>query len=72
MIIGIMMLKCQHVLNLAVNANIKEEENLIKKLRKIVKHIRKTQSCLEELKRLTIVSNKTFKCPFYRWAYGYS
>ena len=52
-----------HILNLAVNVGIKEEENLIKKLRKIVKHIRKTQSCLEELKRLAIASNKGFKCP---------
>ena len=52
-----------HILNLAVNVGIKEEENLIKKLRKIVKHIRKTQSCLEELKRLAIASNKGFKRP---------
>lgn len=52
-----------HILNLAVNAGLKKEENLIKKLRKIVKHIRKTQSYLEELKRLAIASNVTFKCP---------
>jgi len=52
-----------HILNLAVNVDIKEEENLIKKLRKIVKHIRKTQFCLEKLKRLVIASNKDFKYP---------
>ena len=50
-----------YILNLTLNVSIKEEENLIKKLRKIVKYIRKTQSYLEELKRLAIASNKGFK-----------
>jgi len=52
-----------HILNLAVNAGLKEEEDLIKKLRKIVKCVKKTQSCLEELKRLAVASNKAFKSP---------
>ena len=50
-----------HILNLAVNAGLKEEEDLIKKLRKIVKCVKKTQSCLEELKRLAVASDKAFK-----------
>lgn len=52
-----------HILNLAVNAGLKHVENLIKKLRKIVKSVRKTQSYLEELERLAIAANQTFKHP---------
>jgi len=52
-----------HILNLAVSAGIKKEEDLIKRLRKIVKLVRRTQSCLEELKRLAIAADKTFKHP---------
>ena len=58
-------INCQcicHILNLAANAGIKEVD-LIKKLRKIVKHVRKTQSCLEELKRLAIASSTPYKKP---------
>jgi hypothetical protein len=50
-----------HILNLSVGVGIKKEEDLIKKLRKIVKLVRKTQSYLEELKRLAIAGDKTFK-----------
>ena len=50
-------------MNLAVSAGIKKEEDLIKRLRKIVKLVRRTQSCLEELKRLAIAADKTFKHP---------
>jgi hypothetical protein len=39
------------------NAGLKKEENLIKKLRKIVKSVRRTQLYLEELKRLAIAGN---------------
>ncbi|GES96273.1 zinc finger BED domain-containing protein 1-like [Rhizophagus clarus] len=52
-----------HILNLAVNAGLKYIENLIKKLRKIVKSIRRTQLYLEELERLAIAANHTFKHP---------
>ena len=52
-----------HILNLAVNARLKKKENLIKKLRKIVKRIRRTQLYLEELERLAIAANHTFKHP---------
>ncbi|GES87046.1 zinc finger BED domain-containing protein RICESLEEPER 2-like [Rhizophagus clarus] len=52
-----------HILNLAVNAGLKFIENLIKKLRKIVKSIRRTQLYLEELERLVIAANHTFKHP---------
>lgn len=52
-----------HILNLAVNAGLKHEENLIKKLRKIVKCVRRTQLYLEELERLAIAGNQTFKHP---------
>lgn len=52
-----------HILNLAVNAGLKNEEDVIKKLRKIVKTIRRTQLYLEELERLAIAGNKTFKRP---------
>ena len=52
-----------HILNLAVNAGLKKEEDLIKKLRKLVKCIRRTQSYLEELERLAIAGNQTFKHP---------
>ena len=52
-----------HILNLAVSAGIKKEEDLIKRLRKIVKLVRRTQSYLEELKRLAIAADKTFKHP---------
>lgn len=52
-----------HILNLAVNAGLKNEENLIKKLRKIVKTIRRTQLYLEELERLAIAGSKSFKRP---------
>jgi hypothetical protein len=52
-----------HILNLAVNAGLKHIENLIKKLRKIVKCVRRTQIYLEELERLAIAANHTFKHP---------
>ncbi|EXX65125.1 hypothetical protein RirG_136280 [Rhizophagus irregularis DAOM 197198w] len=52
-----------HILNLAVNAGLKHVENLIKKLRKIVKRVRRTQLYLEELERLAIAANHTFKHP---------
>ena len=52
-----------HILNLAVNAELKKEENLIKKLRKIVKGVRRTQLYLEELERLAVAGNQTFKHP---------
>ncbi|CAB4443300.1 unnamed protein product [Rhizophagus irregularis] len=52
-----------HILNLAVNAGLKHIENLIKKLRKIVKRVRRTQLYLEELERLAIAANHTFKHP---------
>ncbi|GES97194.1 zinc finger BED domain-containing protein 1-like [Rhizophagus clarus] len=51
-----------YILNLAVNAGLKFIENLIK-LRKIVKSIRRTQLYLEELERLAIAANHTFKHP---------
>ncbi|CAB4427392.1 unnamed protein product [Rhizophagus irregularis] len=52
-----------HILNLAVNSGLKHIENLIKKLRKIVKRVRRTQLYLEELERLAIAANRTFKHP---------
>ena len=52
-----------HILNLAVNAGLEHIENLIKKLRKIIKCVRRTQLYLEELERLAIATNHTFKHP---------
>ena len=52
-----------HVLNLAIQAGINEEKYLIKKLRKLCKKVRKSQSFLENLERLAIASNKKFKKP---------
>ncbi|CAB4377452.1 unnamed protein product [Rhizophagus irregularis] len=46
-----------------LNAELKHVENLIKKLRKIVKRVRRTQLYLEELERLAIAANHTFKHP---------
>ncbi|CAB5367680.1 unnamed protein product [Rhizophagus irregularis] len=46
-----------------LNAGLKHVENLIKKLRKIVKRVRRTQLYLEELERLAIAANHTFKHP---------
>ena len=52
-----------HILNLAVNAGLKKEESLLKKLRKLIKCVRKTQLYLEELERLAIAGNQIFKRP---------
>jgi hypothetical protein len=52
-----------HILNLAVNAGLKKEETLLKKLRKLVKCIRRTQLYLEELERLAIAGDQIFKRP---------
>jgi hypothetical protein len=52
-----------HILNLSVISGLRKEEFLIKKLRKIMKYVKRTQSCLEELKRLAIASNVSFKRP---------
>jgi len=52
-----------HILNLAVNAGLKKEDDLLKKLRKLIKSIRRTQLYLEELERLAIAGDQIFKRP---------